>query len=129
MPETTPVWGLQAPLGNEPISQGDDLWRANNVILEGALPAFASGTEILTVVGGSQRASLTVSFGVTYSATPLIVVSMVPTTVGDVSHFYYAHYYSGSLTTTGVEIVAQHKDSGPASDQQVRVRWMAVGVR
>jgi hypothetical protein len=34
MPETTPNLGLQAPLGTEPVSQGDDLMRANNTILD-----------------------------------------------------------------------------------------------
>ena len=129
MPETTPVWGLQAPLGTEPISQGDDLWRANNVILEGALPVFTFGNEYLTVLSGTPRASQVVTFGVTYRVPPMIVVTVIPASEGDVSHFYYAHYYRDSLTTTGAEIVVQHKDAGPGTDQGVRVRWMAVGVR
>lgn len=37
MPETTPNLGLQAPLGSEPISQGDDLMRANNPIIDTAI--------------------------------------------------------------------------------------------
>lgn len=37
MPETSPNLGLQAPLGTEPVSQGDDLMRANNTILDTAI--------------------------------------------------------------------------------------------
>ena len=43
MPETTPNLGLQAPLGSEPISQGDDLMRANNPILDTAIHRLRVG--------------------------------------------------------------------------------------
>lgn len=42
MPETSPILGLTAPLGVEPVNQGDDHMRANNVIIDAALGPYAS---------------------------------------------------------------------------------------
>lgn len=42
MPETSPILGLTAPLGSEPVSQGDDHMRANNTILDAALGPYSA---------------------------------------------------------------------------------------
>jgi len=73
MPETTPILGLQAPLGTEPVSQGDDLMRANNTILDGALGPYSarwSGESVRAADTGYVAVTTPVSDPITLTGAP-----------------------------------------------------------
>lgn len=77
MPETSPNLGLQAPLGTEPVSQGDDLMRANNAILDAWSVAVDGrhGTAVKAASGTTPSPT-----GGTWYGVPMPTGVLAPTT-------------------------------------------------
>ena len=129
MPETTPNLGLQAPLGTEPVSQGDDLMRANNTILDSEVQALIDATTNLhftrsaTGLIFSGAISGPTTFTIDYSAAgftapPQVLFSWYEAQIG-----FTSLHNNPAPTLTGATVVV-----APASGSTIpRVRWIAFG--
>jgi len=134
MPETTPYYGLQAPLGSEQISAGDDLMRATNSTIDTALhdhdTALAAiwtdnlqrGT-VTVSVSASNTGTATVTFPTAFAATPIAWCQVKLSSTGDADAFWYASI--GDVTPTTMEVYCTNRNESASRD--VTVRWFAAG--
>jgi hypothetical protein len=126
MPETTPNLGLQAPLGTEPVSQGDDLMRANNTILDteiaGLQASAAHGFDAtITLTGGIG--SLDISAAGFASVTAATVIRGTDSLPG----FHYV-VSAGNITTASVTVYAVDLAGTPFAGN-LRVLATVVGAK
>jgi hypothetical protein len=126
MPETSPNLGLQAPLGTEPVNQGDDLMRANNVILDTEIKALQDGagegmqSGVVWFPPGVQfpggDITVPVSFAVPFAAAPVVILGAI----GNPGGSRYFVIRAGSITVNGFTARASNSST---ENQEIAADW------